>query len=131
MELISVPLVTGFLSHLFFIFVRLWLNVQQKRPFTPKGANTCVKEVRLRSLSCKLYNQNASVLVHGLDIIAQWRGQWSREAAGIRQSHCSFLQNYVIWYVLYIHTYTQDCQSFAGPPSAHIKELYVIADEQF
>lgn len=58
MELISVPLVTGFLSHLLFIFVRLWLNVQQKCPFTPKRVNTCVKEVRLRSLSCKLYNQN-------------------------------------------------------------------------
>lgn len=75
-----------------------------------------------------------SVLVHGLDIIAQWRGQrgqWSSEAAGICQSRCSFLQNYVIWYVLYIQTYTQDCQSFAGPPSAHIKELYGIANEQF
>lgn len=127
MELIPVPLVTDVLSHLLFIFVRLWLNVQQKCPFTPKRVNTCVKEVRLRSLSCKIYNQN----VHGLDIIAQRRGRWSGEAARIRQSHCSFLQNYVIWSVLYIHTYTQDCQSFAGPPSAHIKELYVIADEQF
>lgn len=35
MELISVPLVTGFLSHLLLIFVRLGLNVQQKCPFKP------------------------------------------------------------------------------------------------
>lgn len=42
------------MSLLLFVFLQLWLNVQQKCPFTPKRVNTCVKEVRPRALSCTL-----------------------------------------------------------------------------
>lgn len=66
MELISVALVMGFLSHVSFIFIRFWLNIQQKCPFRQKEW-TPAKEVRLKSRSCKLYCQTECVW---------WRTSW-------------------------------------------------------
>lgn len=105
MELISRPLVTGFFNQLLFIFVRLWLNVQQKCPFTPKRVNTCVKEVRLRSLSCKIYNQNVRECVGARPGYYRTMERPERLPGSVRATaHFCRTTLYGMFYV-YIHTH--------------------------
>lgn len=94
--------------------------------------NTCVKEVRLRSLSCQLYNQNVR------ERVGARPGYYRTVERPVGRRGCQdpseplLISAELRYMVCSIYTYIHTrLPIICWPPSAHIKELYVIADEQF